>query len=80
MELQKLECTYVYDNFEKLSYEELMLVSGWYRRIAKDDFTRIMEKSCKDNLDDKGREKLLARAAKRMVKTFINSGKIYMTK
>ena len=80
MALQKLEFTYVYDNFEKLSYEEKKFVSSWYRRIAKNDFTRFIEKSCKDNLDDEEREKLLACAAKRKVKEFIDSGKIYMTK
>ena len=39
MVLQKLKFTYVYDNFEKLSYEEKKFVSSWYRRVAKNDFT-----------------------------------------
>lgn len=80
MELQTSEFTYVYDNFEKLGYEEKKFVSSWYRRIAKNDFTRFMEKSFNDNLDDGEREKLLACAIKRKVKEFIDSGKIYMTK
>lgn len=71
----KLKLDYVYDNFEKLSYEEMKFVSDWYRGIAKNDFTRFMEKHDKDNLDDEEREKLLACAIKRKVKAFIDSNK-----
>ena len=76
MGLQKLKFTYVYDNFEKLSYEEKKFVSSWYRRVAKNDFTRFMEKHDKGIIDDEEREKLLACAIKRKVKAFIDSNDI----
>ena len=52
MRLQKLKFTYVYDNFEKLSKEEMDFVMSWYRRISKNDFNQHdVKRKVKDFID-----------------------------